>query len=167
MEAAEPANAWNKPIPSAVKFWKDYALFGRVSHPTTPVFINTQKGSRAGGVWPSYYDNQLRSNPREPRRKRVQIVHMDTSNYVSLFVKKVAYADFVTVVKGILEDGIMFGKPGGSWQSVQIKVPAIDPCQPLEGQTHRLDEVFRAAERLYEFFIRHETALLGIPVSKK
>lgn len=93
--ATAPANSWNKPIPSAVQFWKDYGIFQRAFHPTIPVFVKTQKGSRAGGVWPSFYDNQLRYNLREPRRKRVQLVHMDTNAYVTLFIKRVAYADFV------------------------------------------------------------------------
>jgi hypothetical protein len=131
--------------PAAIQFWKDYKLYRRTFHPLIPVFINTQKGSQAGEVWPSFYDNHLRNNARAPMRKRIQIVHVDTANYVALFVEKVACRDFVSAVSGLLEDGMSFGDAGGSWQSVGVPVPSIDPCLPLAHQTQALGQVFRAA----------------------
>ena len=96
--ATEPANSWNKPIAAAIQFWKDYIEFQWAKHPDIPAFVNTHRGSRAGGVWPSFYDDELRNNRAQPDRKRIQIVHMDTNGYVSLFVKRVSYPSFVTAI---------------------------------------------------------------------
>lgn len=60
-----------------------------------------------------------------------------------------------------------FAPPGGSWQSIRLGVPGIDVCKPLDHQTEQLDEVFKAAKRLYEFYLRHERNLLAIPVVTK
>jgi hypothetical protein len=92
LEATTSANTWNKPIPSAVQFWVNYEAFGRSRFPDIPVLAKTERGSRIGGVWPSFYDPQLRANRSRPERKRVQIVHMDTATYVCLFLKKVSFS---------------------------------------------------------------------------
>ena len=165
--ATQTANSWNKPIPSAVKFWKDYAVFQHDYYPSIPVFIKTTRGSRAGGVWPSFFDDSLRNNSTRPKRKRVQIVHMDTSSYVTLFIKKVAYESFEKAVIGIIEPDMNFGKPGGSWQSIQIPVSNIDVLQPLDIQRKQLNEVFMAAKRLFDFYLKYEDTFLSIPLKLK
>ena len=89
---------------------------------------------------------------------------MDTSAYITLFLKHVAYSDFVRATKELLEEGMSFARPGGSWQSIQLEVPSVDVCKPLDVQTERLDQIFLAAKRLYEFYLRHEKIFLAIPV---
>ena len=165
LEATRPANAWNKPDPAAVQFWKDYEAFALTHYPGISVFVETQRGSRAGGVWPSFYDDKLRRLKGDPWLRRVQIVHIDTrGSHVSLFVKKVKYGDFASAVAEHLGPGMRLAEPGGSWQSVQIGVPPIDPRKPLEVQTESVHAVFDAVSRLHEFFTRHEAALKAIPV---
>ena len=166
LSATAPANSWNKPIPTAVQFWKAYEKYQRQFHPESPVFVKTEKGSRIGGVWPSFYDNQLRNNPSAPRRKRVQIVHMDTNAYVALFIKRIAFPDFENAVAELLEPSMLLAPQGGSWQSIRVGVPAINPLEPIESQAERLDKVFLAAQRMYEFYVRHESRLLAIPTIK-
>jgi hypothetical protein len=162
LEAAQAANSWNKPIPAAVQFWEDFRQFGRARYSTVPVFVDTQQGSRVGGVWPSFYDNQLRRNSHEPRRKRVQIVHMDTADYVCLFIKKVDFGAFAAAVNLILEQGMTVAPPGTSWQSIRIQTGRVNPLQPLDLQITTLNKVFEAARRFYEFYLSHENAFLGI-----
>jgi hypothetical protein len=67
---------------------------------------------------------------------------MDTNAYVTLFIKRVAYEDFVHTAEGLLEEGMSFAPPGGSWQSIRLGVPGIDVCKPLDHQTEQLDKVF-------------------------
>lgn len=160
LEAIKPSNAFNKPIPDAVRFWKDLTKFQRAFHPDVPIFASPQAGARIN-VWPSFYENQLRNNKQEIRRKYIQLAHSG-KRHVSLFVKNVRYPDFAPIVKPILEPEMMIGRPGGSWQSIQVRVPEIDPCLTVEAQAEELDKVFAAARRLYEFFLIHETALLSI-----
>jgi hypothetical protein len=167
ISATQSANSWNKPIPAAVQFWEDYAAYQRTSYPSIPVFIKASKGSRAGGVWPSFFDSDLRKSSLRPERKRVQIVHMETSNYITLFIKKVAYEDFEIVVRKIMESDMNFAKPGGSWQSIQIPVPGVYVLKSLDLQTKQLDEVFSVAKRVFEFFLKHEQTFLSIPLLKK
>jgi hypothetical protein len=119
------------------------------------------KGARIN-VWPAFYENQLRNNKREIRRKYVQIAHSG-STHVSLFVKNVRYSDFVPVVSTTVEPEMRIGVEGKSWQSVQVRVPPVDPLLGVESKTEQLDKVFGAARRLYEFFIKNEPALLSIP----
>jgi hypothetical protein len=163
-EAAKPANAWNKPIPGAAQFWSDLARFQRAVYPNVPIFINRQQGAGVF-VWPSFYENQLAKNQRAIRRKRVQIVHSGKS-HVALYIKNVLFKHFEPVVRPILVDGIRIGAPGAAWQSVNIEVPFVSPQLPLEGQAERLDQVFSAARQLFDFFEKHENALLGIPIFK-
>jgi hypothetical protein len=158
------ANSWNKPIPEAVQFWKDLSIFQRAFHPEVPIFAAPQQGARIN-VWPSFYENQLRNNKREIRRRRIQLVHSG-KRHVSLFVKNVAYRDFLPVAQSILEPGMSVGAEGKTWQSIQIQVPEIDPLQGVQSQAQRLDEVFVAVRRLYEFYEKNEAALLGVTVSK-
>lgn len=162
-EAAQAANSWNKPIPAAVQFWEDFRQFGCTHYSAVPVFVDAQQGSRVGGVWPSFYDNQLRRNSQEPRRKRVQIVHMDTADYVCLFIKKVEFGAFRAFALPVLEEGMTVAPPGTSWQSIRITTGPVDPLQPLGSQIATLNKVFQAAQRLYEFYLNHETTFLGIP----
>jgi hypothetical protein len=158
------ANSWNKPIPEAVQFWKDLSLFQRAFHPDVPLFASPQQGARIN-VWPSFFENQLRNNKREARRKRIQLVHSG-KRHVSLFVKNVAYRDFVPVAQPLLEPGMSIGAEGKTWQSIQMQVPEIDPLAGVQSQAERLDEVFKAVRRLYDFFQRNEAALLGVPTSR-
>jgi hypothetical protein len=162
--AASLANSWNKPIPEAVQFWKDLSVFQRAFHPEVPIFAAPQQGARIN-VWPSFYENQLRNNKREVRRKRIQLVHAG-KRHVSLFVKNVSYRDFLPVAQPLLESGMSVGSEGKTWQSIQIQVPEIDPLQGVQPQAQRLDEVFIAVRRLYQFYEKNEAALLSVPVSK-
>jgi hypothetical protein len=77
-----------------------------------------------------FYDNLLRNNSREPRRKRVQMVHMDTNAYATLLIECVAYADFVRSTEELLEEGMSFARPGGCWQHIQRGVLGVDVCKP-------------------------------------
>lgn len=163
IEATTIANAWNKPIPAAVKFWTEYSTFALVNYPTVPVSIRSQKGSRAGGVWPSFYDDALRDNKTLPKRKNVQIVHIDNSAHLALFLKKVGYEDFINATAHLLEEGMAFGPKGKSWQSIRVPVPIVDPSLPFNDQSKALHSVFHEAQHLYEFFIRKEEIFLSIP----
>jgi hypothetical protein len=158
------ANSWNKPIPEAVQFWKDLSLFQRAFHPQVPMFASPQQGARIN-VWPAFFENQLRNNKHDIRRKRIQLVHSG-KRHVSLFVKNVAYRDFCHVAQPLLEPGMSIGAEGKTWQSIQIRVPEIDPLVSVQSQADRLDEVFTAARLLYDFFEKHNAPLLGVPVSK-
>ena len=158
------ANSWNKPVPEAVQFWKDLSVFQRAFHPNVPMFASPQQGARIN-VWPSFFENQLRNNKREPRRKRIQLVHSG-KRHVSLFVKNVAYRDFVPVAQPLLEPGISIGAEGKTWQSIQIAVPEIDPLVSVQSQAESLDKVFKAARRLFDFFEKNQAVLLGVPTSK-
>jgi hypothetical protein len=155
------ANSWNKPVPEAVQFWKDLSVFQRAFHPEVPMFASPQQGARIN-VWPSFFENQLRNNKREIRRKRIQLVHSG-KRHVSLFVKNVAYPDFLPVAQPLLEPGMSIGAEGKTWQSIQIQVPEIDPLVSVQSQADRLDEVFKAVRRLYDFFEKNQVALLGVP----
>jgi hypothetical protein len=128
-----------------------------------PIFADPQQGARIN-VWPSFYENQLRLNKREIRRKRIQLVHSGSA-HVSLFVKNVQSEDFTRAASHLLEPGMAIGK-GGSWQSVQVKVPIVDPRLGVKSQTDKLDQVFDAARQLYEFYLKHEITLLNIPTFK-
>lgn len=161
LEAIKPTNAWNKPIPSAVDFWPELTRYQRQFHPDVPIFAKPQAGARLN-VWPAFYENQLRNNKREIRRKYIQLAHSG-KHHISLFIKNVRYEEFLPVAKSILEPGLNIGNKGGSWQSIQIRVPEIDPCKGVDIQRDKLDSVFNAARRLYEFFLKNEAALLAIP----
>lgn len=163
-QATEPTNAWNKPLPGVSQFWSDLSKFQRAVYPDVPIFINRQQGAGIF-VWPSFFENQLASNSREIRRKRVQIVHSGKT-HVALFIKKVHFAEFAVATRMLLDEGIEIGDPGGSWQSVRIAVPYVDPQITVESQIDALDRVFEAARRLFDFFIRNEPVLLEIPTFK-
>ncbi|WP_143749630.1 hypothetical protein [Mesorhizobium sp. WSM3879] len=163
-QAAEPSNAWNKPLPGVLKFWSDLAGFQRAIYPDVPIFINRQHGAGLS-IWPSFYENHLARNSKEIRRKRVQVVHSGKT-HVALYVKNVRFLDFATVVQPMLIDGIGLGPPGQSWQSVRIDVPYVDPQRSVEGQAKALAAVFEAARRLFDFFIEHEGPLLSVPTFK-
>ena len=81
---------------------------------------------------------------------------------MSLFVKNVKYQDFAPVALRLVEADMAVGA-GASWQSIQLRVPEIDPCLSVDSQKDKLDQVFIAARRLYEFFIKNERELLSIP----
>src|SRR5260370_13087952 len=163
-QAVEPTNAWNKPISGAAQFWNDLSRFQRALYPDVPIFINRQQGAGIF-VWPSFYENQLANNPRELRRKRVQIVHSGKT-HVALYIKNMKFADFSPVVQPLLKDGIQIGTPGTAWQSVNAKVPLVDPQVPLDNQLEALDKVFEAVGELYDFFIQNEKALLCLRAFK-
>lgn len=162
IEATQSSNSWNKPIPAAVQFWEDFRQFGDTHWSTVPVFVNTQRGSKVRGVWPSFYENQLKGNTREPSRKRVKIVHMDTADYVSLFIIRVEIGTFAATVNPILEEGMTVAPAGTSWQSIRIKTGPVDPLQPLDIQITTLNKVFETAKLFYEFFLSHENKFLSI-----
>ncbi len=164
IQSTQAANSWNKPIPEAAQFWRDLARFQRAIYPDVPIFINRQQGAGLF-VWPSFYENQLASNPHAIRRKRVQIVHSGKT-HVALFIKKVKAGAFDPVVRPLLGEGIRIGDPGGAWQSLRISVPYVNPQQPLETQVDAISNVFGAARRLYDFFLKHEDTLLRIPTFK-
>ncbi len=98
-------------------------------------------------------------------QKRVQIAHSGKV-HVALFIKKVKAEAFSPIVQPLLEGGIHIGGPGETWQSVRISVPEVDPQLGLETQIEALSEVFDAARCLYDFFLKHEAALLSIPTFK-
>lgn len=81
-------------------------------------------------------------------------------------MKNVAYRDFVPVTQPLLEPGMSIGAEGKTWQSIQIQVPEIDPLVSVQSQAERLDEVFKAVRRLYDFFEKNQAALLGVPTSQ-
>jgi hypothetical protein len=164
LQSTEATNSWNRPIPEAALFWRDLSKFQLAVYPDVPIFINRQQGAGVF-VWPSFYENDCSRNSQRPHRKRVQIVY-SAKKHMSLFIKKVKAEDFFGVVQPLLEDSIHVGAPGKTWQSIKIRVPYVDPQKPLETQSEELNEVFGAARRLYDFFIKHEEALLGIPTFK-
>lgn len=158
------ANSWNKPVPEAVQFWKDLSLFQRAFYPEVPIFASPQQGARIN-VWPSFFENQLRNSRHDIRRKRIQLVHSG-KRHVSLFVKNVAYRDFYPVALALIEPGMNIGAEGKTWQCIQIQVPEVDPLLSVQSQANRLDEVFKAARRLYDFFEANHAVLLSVPRSK-
>ena len=89
--------ATNNPM----QFWDEMKRFQRTFHKGVPMFIRTDKGAHED-VWPSFFDNQLRNNWREIRRKRIQIAWPNRSDHVSLFIKNVAYEDFIRPVQELL-----------------------------------------------------------------
>jgi hypothetical protein len=147
------------------QFWEELKLFQRAFHKTVPMFIRTDEGAHED-VWPSFFDNQLQNNSREIRRKRVQIAWPNLSDHVSLFIKNVAYKSFVSPARGLLDRNMRVGDPGADWQSIQIITPLIDVHSSVQEQADKLDRIFDAAKRLYEFFLLHEKALLAIPRQK-
>jgi hypothetical protein len=163
-EAVLPSNSWNKPIPSAARFWQDRSRMQRALYPDVPIFINRQQGAGIN-VWPSFYENQLASNRNDPRRKRVQIVHSGKS-HVALFIKKVKYVEFETAVRPLLTTTIRIGAPGTTWQSVRIAVPEVDPMGTVEGQLAALEGVLKAARELYGFFLENEAVLMSVRTFK-
>ncbi len=163
-QAADSANKWNKPIPAAVQFYADLHEFRRTFFPEVPIFVNRQQGAGIF-VWPSFFENQLAKNPREIRRKRVQLVHSG-KEHVALFIKKIRHSDFRPVAEKLIEGKIEVGDPGTAWQSFRVRVPYVDPQLPLAEQTEALIHVFEAAKTLYKFFIKNETELLGIRTFK-
>jgi hypothetical protein len=116
-------------------------------------------------VWPSFYENQLRKNKGEIRRKHIQLAHAG-KYHLSLFVKNVKYKDFLPVASNLIEPDMVVGDEGRAMQSVQLRVPKVDPRLGVESQRKQLDQIFIAASRLYQFFINNEIALLSIPKSK-
>src|SRR5450631_1487678 len=150
---------------NAIQFWEDLKLFQRAFHKSVPMFIRTDKGAHED-VWPSFFDNQLRNNSREIRRKRVQIAWPNLSNHVSMFIKNVAYESFISPARELLDRDMRIGDPGADWQSIQIITPQIDVHSSVQEQADKLDKIFHAAERLYDFFLLHEKALLAMPRQK-
>ncbi len=144
------------------EFWSNLRRYQRAMFPNDPIFIKGQEGD---GVWPSFYDNQLRNNSKEIRRKRIQIVQSGKT-HVALFVKKVAYDDFVRAVQPILPEGLSVAPANKTWQGVRVTIPEIDPRRPIEVQLEAVDAMFRAARRLMEFFLAHEETLINIHVTK-
>jgi hypothetical protein len=163
-QSTKNANSWNMPIPEAVMFWGELEQFQKSVYPDVPISVNRQRGAGIF-VWPSFYEKQLASNPNEIRRRRVQIVHSGKT-HVALYIKKVRPEPFFQVVQPLLEEGVHLGKAGGSWQSVMIRVPYVDPQQPFEKQIDMVGDVFGAARKLYDFFLEHEHTLLSIPTFK-
>jgi hypothetical protein len=92
-------------------------------------------------------------------------VHSGTT-HVALYIKNVNYDDFRKAVQPLLGDGIMIAPAGTAWQSVRISVQPVDPTKPLEDQTSALDIVFQAVRKLYQFFLRNESVLLGLRAFK-
>lgn len=130
------------------------------------MFIRTDEGAHED-VWPSFFDNQLGNNWREIRRKRVQIAWPNMSDHVSLFVKQIAYKSFIVPARGLLDEDMRVGDPGANWQSIQIITPLVDVYSSVREQAEKLDKIFHAATRLYEFFLMHEKPLLAIPRQKQ
>lgn len=58
-----------------------------------------------------------------------------------------------------------FAKHGSSWQSIQVRIPAIDVLKPFKELKEAVNQIFEAAKRIFRFFIEHEV-LLSIPTQK-
>lgn len=156
LDATLRENTVLEPIPEAVKFWEDYEEYAR--HADLPVRINSQQGSRAGGVWPSFYDSDFK-NSKVTDRKRLQIVHVDNADRVVLFVKRVNPDHFERVIRPLLLRPLELTKPGTSWQGIKVQVPPIDPLRPLVDQRQNLDLAFQAVRLLHQFFLKHHEAI--------
>ena len=60
LDATLSLNHVPRPIEKAVRFWNDYEQYARATHGDVPVPINSQVGSRIGGVWPSFFEDRFR-----------------------------------------------------------------------------------------------------------
>jgi hypothetical protein len=149
-----------EPILEAVEFFKNYELFGNKRFPDVPVEIRTEVGSRAGGVWPSFYDREFFYS-KLPGRKRIQITHIDHSDHVVMWVKKVSFESFMRAF-GPLIFPPMIPLKRSSWQGIMLRVPRINPRQPFADQQGAAGAVFEAARQLYGFFVTHEPAILDL-----
>jgi hypothetical protein len=147
---------------NAIQFWEELKLFQRALHKSVPMFIRTGEGTHED-VWPSFFDNQLRNNSREIRRRRVQIAWPNRSDHVSLFIKNISYENFILTARALPDEHMKVGNRGTDWQSIQIATPLIDVRSSVREQADKLDQIFHAAKRLYEFFLLHERVLLAIP----
>ena len=107
----------------------------------------------------TFYINEI-ENPKNRAR-----ITWSGNEHVALMIMNVTVDDFSQVVQPILEDGICMGKPAGSWQSVNIKVPRVNVQKPAAEQSEELNKVFKSARQLRDFFIKHKRALLGIPTT--
>jgi hypothetical protein len=134
--------------------------FGRERYPNVPVEIRTEVGSRAGGVWPSFYDQEFFYS-KNPSRRRIQITHIDHSDHVVLWVKKVRFESFMRSLGPWLVSP-MVPLERSSWQGIMLRVPRIDPREPFSMQVGTVEAVFDAARRLYEFFGAHESIILDL-----
>lgn len=160
LDATLPENHVLEPILAAVQFFKDYIVFGRERFPDVPVEIRTEVGSRAGGVWPSFYDHEFFYS-KNPIRRRIQITHIDHSDHVVLWIKKVAFEEFMRVLGSYIASP-MIPLKRTSWQGIMLKVPRIDATQPFSDQQEAIRVVFEAARYLYAFFVAHEVAIVNL-----
>jgi hypothetical protein len=142
-----------EPILEAVKFWEEYEAYAHQAD--LPVKVRSEQGSRAGGVWPSFYDDDFRKS-KIINRKRIQIVHIDNAGRVVLFLKRVNPSDFENVIRPLLIRPLELTKPGTSWQGIMVQVPPIDPCRPIVYQCKNLDLAFEAVKLLHLFFLRNQ-----------
>jgi hypothetical protein len=153
LDATVRENCILEPILEAVKFWEDYEEYAHQAD--LPVKVRSEQGSRAGGVWPSFYDDDFRKSEIVDR-KRIQIVHIDNAGRVVLFLKRVNPNDFENVIRPLLIKPLELTKPGTSWQGIMVQVPPIDPCRPIIDQCKNLDLAFEAVRLLHFFFLRHQ-----------
>jgi hypothetical protein len=153
LDATVSENCNLEPILEAVKFWEDYEAYAHCAK--LPVKVRSEQGSRAGGVWPSFYDDDFR-NSKIVDRKRIQIVHIDNAGRVVLFLKRVNPNDFDNVLRPLLIKPLELTKPGTSWQGIMVQVPPIDPCRPIVDQCTKVDLAFEAVKLLHLFFFRHQ-----------
>jgi hypothetical protein len=153
LDATVRENCILEPILEAVKFWEEYEAYAHQAD--LPVKVRSEQGSRAGGVWPSFYDDDFRKS-KIVNRKRIQIVHIDNAGRVVLFLKRVNPNDFENVIRPLLIKPLELTKPGTSWQGILVHVPPIDPCRPIVDQCKNLDLAFEAVKLLHLFFLRHQ-----------
>jgi len=156
LDATVRENCILEPILEAVKFWEEYEAYAHQAN--LPVKVRSEQGSRAGGVWPSFYDDDFRKS-KIVDRKRIQIVHIDNAGRVVLFIKRVNPRDFENVIRPLLIRPLELTKPGTSWQGIMVQVPPIDPCHPIVDQYKNLDLAFEAVRLLHLFFFRHQDVI--------
>ncbi len=141
-------------------FWKEVKKYQLENWPKIQITFSasiTGKPHKPHEFWSYFYKDKITN-------KRIEIA-WSGDEHVSLFVKKIErsrYTDFYQAVEPILSGPIRMGEVGDSWQSVKIIVPPIDPEKPIQDQTNKLDEVFSAAEKLYEFYRKHAAKLLKL-----
>jgi hypothetical protein len=135
-------------------FWEEVKEYQLEKWPNVQMTFSGPRTGPPSKVWSYFYKDKIQN------KLRFEIT-WSGDEHVALFDKKVErYTDFCQAVEPILSDPIRMGDRGTSWQSVKIIVPPIDPEKPIQDQTNILDEVFSAAEKLYEFYRKHATKLL-------
>jgi hypothetical protein len=156
LDATVRENCILEPILEAVKFWEEYEEYAHQAD--LPVKVRSEQGSRAGGVWPSFYEDDFRKS-KIVNRKRIQIVHIDNAGRVVLFLKRVNPNGFENVIRPLLIKPLELTKPGTSWQGIMVQVPPIDPCRPIADQRKNVDLAFEAVKLLHLFFLRHQVVI--------